>query len=183
MFHLAFCLLAKKSSWGWKQKVLHFIRTAAARVFCHFVVKDSYSTVWLRHHLFYGFCCFTLMWKLHIQSCLYATISHIVFFFQIVSAQTSHLQLDWKDCRTSACSAHTPVLHIITYVLVLSLAVVKINNSADLLKAEYLLIKYSHFHQTLECHQAELSLEARGDAALRSWVVIQVKTNTATPLD
>lgn len=102
------------------------------------------------------------------------------YFFQIVSAQTFHLQLDWKDCRTSACSAHTRVLYIITYVL--SLAVVKINNSAHLLEAEYLLIKYSHFHQTLECRQAELSLEARGDAALRSWVMIQVKTNTATPL-
>lgn len=60
---------------------------------------------------------------------------------------------------------------------------VRARNSADLLEAEYLLIKYSHFHQTLECHQAELSLEARGDAALRSWVMIQVKTNTATPLD
>lgn len=60
---------------------------------------------------------------------------------------------------------------------------VRARNSADLLEAEYLLIKYSHFHQTLECHQAELSLEARGDAVLRSWVMIQVKTNTATPLD
>lgn len=182
MIHLALCLLAKKSSWGWKQKVLHFIRTTAARVFCHFVVKDSQhcltstsSILWL------------LLFRPHVKAAHpILSICHNFtynFFFQIVSAQTSHLQLDWKDCRTSACSAHTPVSHIITYVLVLSLVVVKINNSADLLEAEYLLIKYSHFHQTLECQQAELSLEARGDAALRSWVMIQVKTNRATPLD
>lgn len=75
------------------------------------------------------------------------------YFFQIFSFQTFHQRLDLRECTTCACTARPDVLHIITYVRALSLAVVKINNSAALLEAEYLLIKYFNFPRTQKRHR------------------------------
>lgn len=138
--------MAETSCWGGKtEKEKQLIKTTAAGVFCHFVLKTHFQ-----HRLTPTPSMFWLSYESGASNLVYAPQFHVLCW-DVSSPDFPSAAWLKRVLNFRVALPPRRVAHVIAYVQVLTLAAVRMNNSAESLQAEYGVIKYSHFRQTLKC--------------------------------